>query len=88
MIAKLTYSTAESSWGHLFLFLGMISMNLAVLNVLPVPLLDGGQLALITAEKLRGRPLPERVVEGIQWTGLALLLSFTLFVIVNDIRSF
>jgi regulator of sigma E protease len=87
-LAQSTYETADTGWQYLLLFLGMISMNLAVLNVLPVPLLDGGQLALITAEKLRGRPLPERVVEGIQWTGLALLLSFTLFVIVNDIRSF
>ena len=56
-------------------------------NVLPVPLLDGGQLAIITAEKIRGKPLPERVLEIIQWSGLILLLSFMLFVIVNDIRK-
>lgn len=85
-IARMTYATADTGWPALFIFLGMISMNLAVLNVLPVPLLDGGQLALITAEKIRGRPLPERVLEGIQWSGLILLLSFMAFVIVNDIR--
>ena len=86
-LAKATYDTAEHGWADLFLFLGMISMNLAVLNVLPVPLLDGGQLAIITAEKIRGKPLPERVLEVIQWSGLILLLSFMLFVIVNDIRK-
>jgi regulator of sigma E protease len=85
-IARASYATADTGWARFFLFLGMISMNLAVLNVLPVPLLDGGQLALITAEKIRGKPLPERLLEGIQWTGLAVLLSFMLYVIVNDIR--
>ncbi|MCE9637644.1 MAG: site-2 protease family protein [Planctomycetes bacterium] len=85
-LAKSTYETADMGWPYLFLFLGMISMNLAVLNVLPVPLLDGGQLALITIEKVRGRPLPDRVLEVVQWTGLVLLLSFMLFVVVNDLR--
>ena len=86
-LSKATYQTADAGWPYLFLFLGMISMNLAVLNVLPVPLLDGGQLALITIEKIRGRPLPERVLEGVQWSGLILLLSFMAYIVVNDIRN-
>jgi regulator of sigma E protease len=85
MIAKGTYSQAKQSWGDFFLFLGMISMNLAVLNVLPVPLLDGGQLAVHTIEKLRGKPLPERVLAGVQWAGLAMLLLLMVYVIRNDI---
>jgi regulator of sigma E protease len=84
-IARGTYSQAKSSWGDFLLFLGMISMNLAVLNVLPVPLLDGGQLAVHTIERIRGRPLPERVLAGVQWAGLAMLLLLMAYVIRNDI---
>ncbi len=86
-IARLTYRTAETGWGDFFLFLGMISMNLAVLNLLPIPMLDGGQLVVITLVKVRGRPLPDRVLEGIQWAGLILLLGLMVFVIANDIRQ-
>jgi regulator of sigma E protease len=60
-------------------------MNLAVINVLPVPLLDGGQLAVHTIEKIRGRPLPDRVLAGVQWAGLAMLLLLMGYVIRNDI---
>jgi regulator of sigma E protease len=84
-IAKGTYSTAKSSWGDFLLFLGMISMNLAVINVLPVPLLDGGQLAIHTIEKIRGRPLPDSVLNGVQWAGLVILLGLMAYVIRNDI---
>ena len=84
-IAMGTYSQAKSSWGDFLLFLGMISMNLAVLNVLPIPLLDGGQLAVVTIEKVRGKPLPERVLASVQWTGLVLLLALMVYVIKNDI---
>ncbi len=86
-IARTGYSTAKSGTSTFFLFLGIISMNLAVLNVLPIPLLDGGQLAVITAEKIRGRALPESLLAGIQWTGLIVLLGFMAFVIFNDIRN-
>ena len=65
----------------------MISMNLAVLNVLPIPLLDGGQLAVYTIERVRGRPIPERVLAGVQWAGLALLLALMVYVIKNDILN-
>lgn len=85
MISKLTYNSAKSSWGHLFLFLGMISMNLAVLNVLPIPLLDGGQLAVHTIERIRRKPIPERVLEGVMWAGLVLLLGLVVYVTRNDI---
>lgn len=85
MIARMSYESAKNSLGDLFVFLGMISMNLAVLNVLPLPLLDGGQLAVHTIEKVRGRPIPEKVLEGVQWAGLVLLLGLMVYVIRNDI---
>ncbi len=84
-IADVAYKTAKTSWGEFYLFLGMISMNLAVLNILPIPLLDGGQLMMHTAEKVRGEPLRDAVLEGIQWVGLVFLLGLMVFVITNDI---
>lgn len=86
-IARETYGSAEEGFSKLALFLGIISMNLAVLNVLPIPLLDGGQLAIATAERIRGRALPERLLIGIQWSGLLLLLAFMVFVVMNDLRN-
>jgi len=87
-IAKISYDTAESGTAQFVLFLGMISINLAVLNILPIPLLDGGQLAVITAEKVYGKELPEPLLAGLQWTGLVLLLGLMVFVIANDIVNF
>jgi regulator of sigma E protease len=84
-ISTETYSSAKTSWGRFLLFLGMISMNLAVLNVLPVPLLDGGQLAVHTIERIRRKPIPERVLEGVMWAGLVLLLGLVVYVTRNDI---
>lgn len=84
-IARVTFTAAKSSMGDFLLFLGMISMNLAFLNVLPLPLLDGGQLAVHTVEKLRGRPIPERVLEGVMWAGIVLLLALLVYVTRNDI---
>ncbi len=86
-ISKMTYASAKSSWGDLFLFLGMISMNLAFLNVLPLPLLDGGQLAVHTIERIRRKPIPERALEGVMWAGLVLLLALLVYVSRNDILA-
>lgn len=86
-IARATYDTADEGFAKLALFLGMISMNLAVLNVMPIPVLDGGQLALATIERVRGRPLPDRVVEVVQWTGLIAMLALMVLVVTNDLRN-
>jgi len=86
-ISRSAYHSAKSSWSELLMFLGMLSMNLAVLNVLPLPLLDGGQLAVHTIERVRGRPIPERVLEVVMWAGLILLLGFVVYVSKNDILS-
>jgi len=84
-IARATYLKAEQGPSYLFLWLGVISMNLAVLNLLPIPLLDGGQILVLTAERVRGKPIPERVLEGVQWAGLAVILGLMVFVLSNDI---
>lgn len=68
----------------LFPFTAIISINLAVINILPLPALDGGQLAFLLVEALRGKPLPNRVQENVMQTGLFLLLGLGIFLIVRD----
>lgn len=68
----------------LFPFTAIISINLAIINILPLPALDGGQLAFLLVEALRGRPLPDRVQENVMQTGLVLLLGLGVFLIVRD----
>lgn len=71
--------------GAFVLFLGVISVNLAVLNLLPVPVLDGGLLLFLAIEKVRGAPLGEKATAAMQYAGLALVLSLVVFVTYNDI---
>ena len=75
---------AESDLGNLFQFGALISINLAIINILPLPALDGGQLAFLAFEGVMGKPLPNRLQEGIMQTGLVLLLGLGIFLIVRD----
>jgi len=89
MIAQVAYSAATSSLTDLVHFLGILSINLAVLNFLPIPPLDGGQMVFLIAEKVRGRPLPESALIAGTYLGLFLVLSLMAFVIFQDVsRSF
>jgi regulator of sigma E protease len=67
-------------------FLALISISLGVLNLLPIPLLDGGHLLYYTIELVRGRPLPEKVWEAGQNAGIALLVTLMIFALYNDIN--
>ncbi|OKH16946.1 RIP metalloprotease RseP [[Limnothrix rosea] IAM M-220] len=75
---------AKDDLSNLFQFGSLISINLAIINILPLPALDGGQLAFLLVEGLRGRPLPMRIQENIMQTGLVLLLGLGVFLIVRD----
>ena len=75
---------AQNDLGNLFQFGALISINLAIINILPLPALDGGQLAFLTVEGLTGKPLPSKLQDGIMQTGLVLLLSLGVFIIVRD----
>lgn len=75
---------ARSDAGDLFQFAALISINLAFINILPLPALDGGQLAFLLIEAIRGKPLPSRLQEGVMQTGLMLLLGLGIFLIVRD----
>lgn len=75
---------ARNDLGNLFQFGALISINLAIINILPLPALDGGQLAFLAIEGVTGKPLPTKLQDGIMQTGLVLLLSLGVFLIVRD----
>ncbi len=83
-IVKMGASIAQNDAGNLFFFAALISINLAVINILPLPALDGGQLAFLLIEGLRGKPLSTRIQEGVMQTGLVLLLGLGIFLIVKE----
>ena len=68
-----------------FNFIAIISINLAILNLLPVPVLDGGHILFFCIEALRGRPLSEKIMGAATKVGMALLFLLILFVFYNDI---
>ena len=67
------------------LLAALISMNLAILNFLPIPALDGGHLMFLTIEKIMGRPLEEKVIEKISSVFFSLLIVLMIFIVFNDI---
>jgi membrane-associated protease RseP (regulator of RpoE activity) len=75
---------ARNDINNLFQFGALISINLAIINILPLPALDGGQLAFLVVEGVRGKPLPTKIQNGIMQTGMVLLLGLSVFLIVRD----
>jgi membrane-associated protease RseP (regulator of RpoE activity) len=75
---------AQNNLLSLIPFTAAISINLAIINILPLPALDGGQLAFLVIEGLRGKPLPAQVQENVMQTGLVLLLGLGILLIVRD----
>jgi len=71
-IASQTFAAADDPW-ILILYLGMISVNLAVVNFLPIPVLDGGHMVFLIYEKLRGKPASETVRAAATWLGLIII---------------
>lgn len=68
-----------------FLFMALVSVNLGVLNLLPIPVLDGGHLLFMAIEAVRGKPVSENVIAIAQRIGIALLLALMMLVMYNDI---
>ncbi len=83
-IVEIGANIAQNDAGSLFFFGALISINLAIINILPLPALDGGQLAFLLVEGLRGKPLPSRIQEGVMQTGLVLLLGLGIFLILKE----
>jgi len=84
-ISVVSYSWASLGLAKLLFFLCMLSMNLAFLNVLPIPVLDGGHLLFLLIEKLTGSPVSERVFGYSQMVGMVLILSLMIYVTYNDL---
>jgi regulator of sigma E protease len=87
-IGKIGHDIQDRGFLWLLYILGMVSVNLAVANFLPLPIVDGGLFLLLIVEKIRGKPLPLKVQSAIQVVGLCLLGAMFLFVTKNDIGMF
>ena len=68
-------------------FMMIISLNLGLINLFPIPLLDGGHLMFYAIEKVLGRPLSQKTQEGFFRIGLFLLLSLMFFTTINDLKD-
>jgi regulator of sigma E protease len=81
-------SFASQGIAPLLLFLTMLSANLAVLNFLPIPALDGGHMLFLSAEAIRGKPVDERLQIRLTIAGVICLLSLMVFATAMDIQRF
>lgn len=84
-IADYAGQTAQNGWISFAGFLAVISIGLGVINLLPVPLLDGGHLMYYIVEVFRGRPVPERVMELGARAGMAVIGTLILIALYNDL---
>ncbi|HZL71153.1 MAG TPA: site-2 protease family protein [Planctomycetota bacterium] len=85
-IFKASFFHAKAGLGNFLWLLVLITVNLGIFNLLPVPVLDGGHILLLVIEKVKGGPPTPRFVERFQLVGLILLLSLLIFVTFNDLR--
>jgi regulator of sigma E protease len=75
----------QAGFTQFLLMLALISANLAVVNILPIPVLDGGHLVFLAYEGIRGKPPSEKVMIGLNFLGLALILTVMVLVLTLDI---
>ena len=87
-IAAVAGMSAKQGAASLLLFLTMLSANLAVVNFLPIPVLDGGHMVFLLLEAIFRRPVSEKIVIPLTWAGLLLILALMLFVIGLDVNRF
>lgn len=85
LIGYMAGQAAEQGIDTFFILAAIISVNLGVLNLLPVPVLDGGHLVFMGIEAVRGKPLSDRLMERAMKVGMALLLALMVFATYNDI---
>jgi regulator of sigma E protease len=85
-IADYAGQSAQLGWLAFVSFVAVVSISLGVLNLLPVPLLDGGHLMYYAFEIIKGSPVSERTLELGQRVGMLLLMSLMAFAVYNDIQ--
>jgi regulator of sigma E protease len=87
-IAVITGQVAKQGFIHLMQFTALLSLNLAIINILPFPALDGGRFALIIAEKIRGKKVNVKLENMIHLIGFAFLMLLVVIVTANDIVTY
>jgi regulator of sigma E protease len=86
-ITRASVAAARSGLENLFSLIALLSINVAVLNLLPIPILDGGQVVLNVVESARGKPLSMRTREYVLRIGLVFILMLFVLVMFNDIKA-
>jgi len=84
-IANAAYQIASTGFGELLAFLGYLSVNLAILNFLPIPILDGGHMVFLIWEGITGQKPGEKVLAAATWVGAMFILSLVALVMYMDI---
>jgi len=84
-IAQLSGDMAQVSWVALFSLMSMISINLGVLNLLPIPILDGGHITILGLESIARRDFSVQLKERMLYAGFVVLLTLMVTVIYNDL---
>jgi regulator of sigma E protease len=77
--------SGDRGWESFLLLMALISVNLALINLLPVPMLDGGHVLVFAIEAVRRKPLSARARERVQWGGIAVVALITLLALRNDV---
>lgn len=85
-IAVVSEQAAKVGWPFYLHLVGIITINLGVLNILPIPVLDGGNIMILLIESVRRRPLSERAMYYVQHVGLVFIVFLMVFATYNDIR--
>jgi regulator of sigma E protease len=88
LIVAASWHFAEYGLGKLLFFLGILSINLAIINLFPIPILDGGHLLFLSIEKAKGSPVSETIQAIAQYAGILVLLALMIYVTKNDISRF
>lgn len=86
LLAATTYQLAHEGFIQLLYFLAVLSLNLALINLLPIPLLDGGNLFFVIIEAIKGSPVSERVIGASQTVGIFLLITLMVWVTFHDLK--
>ena len=84
-IVQISYQMAREGLLYAVYFFGLINVNLAILNLLPIPILDGGHILFIIIEKVRGKRVNEKTMMVAQYVGLTIILALVAFVLYADI---
>lgn len=88
LIAKVAGESARRGWQTFLGSMALISVNLGLLNLFPIPVLDGGQLTMMAVEGVRRRPLSELAIENFQKIGFAMIMALVVLATYNDLSRF